>query len=315
MHEQLPLVILTTALACALTAAPAYAQRARTFVASYGSDNGNSTCSFSQPCKTFQNAYNNTAVGGEVTAIDSAGFGPLFIQHSITITSPAGVEAGIVPSSGNDAIVILAGSSDVVVLRGLTLEGGGGLNGLEGISLAAAGTLEILDCVIKDFHDGVLVEPTSGTTYVTIKNTTVLNSGNAGIYFTPNGGSVSVNGTLDRVTTDRNQYGMYFDALHAGSGGMNLTINDSHAAENAVDGVVLIGDFSGLLSTSIKHTVLVANQNADLVLNSSGPFTVTQIIDYNEIDAVAGNGGISSDGTNAISQVGAAVTITTIPAR
>jgi len=34
--------------------------------------------------------------GGEVTAIDSAGFGPINITKAVTITSPDGVEAGVV---------------------------------------------------------------------------------------------------------------------------------------------------------------------------------------------------------------------------
>src|SRR6516165_6570655 len=42
--------------------------------------------------------------GGEVTAIDSAGFGPITITQSVTITSPNGVEAGIVPTAGGDAV-------------------------------------------------------------------------------------------------------------------------------------------------------------------------------------------------------------------
>ena len=63
-----------------LASAPAQAQRDRVFVASYGTDTGNTLCSFEQPCRTFQNAVNNTAVGGEVTAIDSAGFQPVTIS-------------------------------------------------------------------------------------------------------------------------------------------------------------------------------------------------------------------------------------------
>src|SRR5580692_8491112 len=100
-------VLLATMLACAMFAAPAQAQRDRVFVASYGSDSN--PCTFGSPCKTFQNAYNVVAVGGEVTAIDSAGFGPLAITTSVTITSPDGVEAGIAAAAGADAIDINAG--------------------------------------------------------------------------------------------------------------------------------------------------------------------------------------------------------------
>jgi hypothetical protein len=46
---------------------------ARTFVASTGSDSD--PCSRVDPCRTFQAAVDATAAGGEVVALDSAGFG------------------------------------------------------------------------------------------------------------------------------------------------------------------------------------------------------------------------------------------------
>src|SRR5580692_2328756 len=112
---------LAAALSCAFLAQPAYAQRDRVFVASYGSDSN--PCTFGSPCKTFQQAVNVVAAGGEVTAIDSAGFGPVSISHAVTITSPNGVEAGIAALPGGMAVTIQAGTNDVVVLSGLTLEG------------------------------------------------------------------------------------------------------------------------------------------------------------------------------------------------
>jgi len=117
-------IVIAAALAFVTTlqVAPAHAQRARVFVASYGDDTN--PCTFGSPCKTFQRAVNVVAYGGEITAIDSAGFGPITINKSVTITSPDGVEAGIVPTAGGNAITINAGGA-TVVLRGLTLEGSG----------------------------------------------------------------------------------------------------------------------------------------------------------------------------------------------
>jgi hypothetical protein len=103
------MTVLATALACSLVSAPAHA-RARVFVASYGNDAN--PCTFGSPCKTFQQAVNVVDPGGEVTAIDSAGFGPINITKAVTITSPAGVEAGVVPAVGGDGVDINAGVSD-----------------------------------------------------------------------------------------------------------------------------------------------------------------------------------------------------------
>src|SRR6516225_9884271 len=129
MRTQLPFTLLAAALTCSLFSVPAQAQRARVFVASYGNDNN--PCTFGSPCKTFQQAVNVVDPGGEITAIDSAGFGPISINKAVSITSPNGVEAGIVPISGGNAITIGAGPNDAVELYGLTVDGSGvGNNGI-----------------------------------------------------------------------------------------------------------------------------------------------------------------------------------------
>src|SRR5215472_16479947 len=135
MRTQLPVALLATALACSLATTPANA-RARVFVASYGNDSN--PCTFGSPCKTFQVAVNAVDAGGEVTAIDSAGFGPINITQAVTITSPDGVEAGIVPAAFGTAITINAGANDAIVLRGLTLNGSG--IGDTGVTFASGGS-------------------------------------------------------------------------------------------------------------------------------------------------------------------------------
>src|SRR6516162_364077 len=138
MRTRLPLALLAVAFACTFATAPAHA-RARTFVASYGNDAN--PCTFGSPCKTFQQAVNVVDVGGEVTAIDSAGFGPITITQAVTITSPDGVEAGIVPAAFGTAITVNAGANDAIVLRGLTLNGSG--IGDTGVTFASGGSLTV----------------------------------------------------------------------------------------------------------------------------------------------------------------------------
>src|SRR5260370_29751704 len=108
----------------ALLGTTARGQAPRTFVASTGSD-GN-PCSRFAPCRTFQSALNAVAVGGEVVALDSAGFGSnLTINKSVAITASPGVFAGIVVFTGH-GIDINAAGSDTVILRGLTINSQGG---------------------------------------------------------------------------------------------------------------------------------------------------------------------------------------------
>jgi hypothetical protein len=163
-------IVIAAALAFAavLPAAPALAQRARIFVASYGSDSN--PCTFGSPCKTFQQAVNVVAAGGEVTAIDSAGFQPVTIGKSVTITSPAGIEAGVAAPASSAAITISAGADDVVSLHGLTLEGAD-VSGASGINVDSVGNLDVIDCVIRDYSNGTgLKVETSSQTTITISN-------------------------------------------------------------------------------------------------------------------------------------------------
>src|SRR6516165_4775552 len=114
MLTRLPFALLGAVLGCGLLAMPAQAQRARVFVASYGNDSY--PCSFGSPCRTFQAAHDAVAANGEITAIDSAGFGPVNINKAVTITSPPGIEASIAVPPGGTAIAVTADANDLIKL-------------------------------------------------------------------------------------------------------------------------------------------------------------------------------------------------------
>jgi len=244
-------------LACTLFAAPALAQRDRVFVASYGSDSN--PCTFGSPCKTFQQAINVVAAGGEVTAIDSAGFGPIAISHAITITSPNGVEAGIAVAAGTTGITINAGPSDVVSLHGLTLEGAGA--GQSGIIFNAGARLEIIDSVVQNFADtGIFVDPAANMTLL-ISNTRVLDNPNsAGIEIAPQTSSV-VLASIDHVTIENNNYGIYLDGS-AHDAIIEAVITNSIVSSNANTGVAVFisnpinfGSLATIKDTTLSHNV------------------------------------------------------------
>ena len=251
MSLRLPLAVLAAALTCAF-ALPAQAQRARVFVASYGTDAGNTVCSFTQPCRTFQNAVSHVAAGGEVTAIDSAGFGPVSITQSVTITSPPGVEAGVVASAGADTIDI-TGSAVTVVLRGLTLEGNG--TALNGVNFSASGELQIVGCKIRNFTtDGVNVQA-NGATSVLIKDSLVSDNYNQyGIQLVATTASATIVATLDEVTVNNNVTGINVLANNAP---IELQIANSHIDNSQSSGIVLQGgSVSALVSAILKHVTI-----------------------------------------------------------
>src|SRR5215472_6564109 len=134
----LALAILATALTTALYTAPAHAQATRTWVSGVGNDAN--PCSRTAPCKTWAGAISKTAAGGEIDALDPGGFGALTITKSITLDGGGGQVASTLVS-GTNGIVIAAGSSDVVIIRNLRLDGllgngnaNAGFNGIRFIS-------------------------------------------------------------------------------------------------------------------------------------------------------------------------------------
>jgi hypothetical protein len=267
MRTAIPLTVLAAAIACSLATAPAQAQRARVFVASYGDDAN--PCTFGSPCKTFQHAHDVAAAGGEVTAIDSAGFGPITITKAITITSPEGVEAGIVPTAGGNAITINAAIGDTIVLRGLTLNGSGvGANGgANGIVFNSGTTLMVTNCFAQNFittsdqahGNGILIQPTSSTIKFIITNTTVLNNDVSGILYLPPSGSPIANGVIDHVVATANNIGIRIDTSSA-TGASPSVVAISNSIANANSGAGFYADNGKVpLTVSIDNVTAVGN--------------------------------------------------------
>ena len=314
MRTALPLAALVTTLSCALFADPSLAaQRARVFVASYGNDAN--PCTFGSPCKTFQNAYSIVAVGGEVTAIDSAGFGPLLIEHSVTITSPEGVEAGIAVASGDAGITISAGSTDTVVLRGLTIDGAG--VGSNGIVVNSAGNLTVTNCTLQNFvgspntnGNGILLQPTSGTLDFTITNTTASNNANAGINYYPPSGSPNANGVIDHVIANGNVEGIGIQTTSASGGTTVVTVSNSIASYNdSGTGIVVQNGSSAPVTASIDN-VIASSENTGVFAQGTanvllGRSVITNNVTYGVLNLTSpntfytyGDNRINSNGTD-----------------
>ena len=131
-----------------------HAQAAKIFEASFGNDANDG--SRGSPKRNFQPAHDAVAAGGQIVVLDTAGYGALAITKSVAVTVPPGVN-GFVSVSGNaDAITVNAGTSDVVSLRGLILEGGGKFGtGSHGVFATSVGTLVVEECAIRNFVTGI----------------------------------------------------------------------------------------------------------------------------------------------------------------
>ena len=260
--------LLAAVVVCLLPAAPALAQRDRVFVASYGSDSN--PCTFGSPCKTFQNAVNVVAQGGEVTAIDSAGFGTFTISHAVTITSPNGVEAGVAaPASGSAAITINAQSGDVISLNGLTLDGDNVASTI-GIQFNSGGALHVQNCVIRNFGangsnagDGIDFVPNASTSsQISVSNTVVSDNAVYGIYINPTGSGPTI-GALDHVELDNNAYNGLF--VFSNSSTTNVSVTDSVIANSGIT-----NNGAGIYAESLASTPVKVMVRDSTIANNTG---------------------------------------------
>jgi hypothetical protein len=176
------------------------AQASRTWVSGLGDDAN--PCSRTAPCKTFAGAISKTAANGEINTLDPGGFGAVTITKSITI-SAIGVEGGILVAASN-GITINAAATDVIILKGLDIEGFASFGGsLSGISILSAQSVLIDNCTINGFEgsgsgNGISVAPTISPVNVIVQNSRITKC-LTGINVVPNGAliaDVNLLGTL-----------------------------------------------------------------------------------------------------------------------
>jgi nitrous oxidase accessory protein NosD len=144
----------------------------RVFVSGLGDDLN--PCTRTAPCRNFQRGHDVVAAGGEVVALDSAGFGKVSITKSVTLTGE-GVYAGITATSG-DGIAINSATA-VVVLRNLSMYGLG--TGDNGILVSDAASLHVENCVIQGFFDGLFVSNLANSGIQTFVKDTVMRNNTA----------------------------------------------------------------------------------------------------------------------------------------
>jgi hypothetical protein len=294
--------------------AGATGQATRTFVSGQGSDSN--PCTLGAPCRSFAQAITQTVPGGEIAVLDTAGYGVVTINQSVTITNPGGVEAGITTTSGETAITIAAGSNGIVTLRGLTIEGGG--VGYRGVDATTFGQLNIIDCVVKDFTDGgIFVRPSTGTSNVVIANTFALNNGASGINLDAMG-TATIQFSINQTTASGNSFGINLDASASGSSIYGLIAN-SHADSNSNTGIAGTGSGptgdgcgSGPGGLNIQNSGAVNNTSAGISISGTevnmfdiGMIITGSIFAHNGVgDVAALCGQIFTNGDNDFFNVG-----------
>ncbi len=272
----MPLSISVTLLSIFLWSATAVAQATRTWVSGVGDDAN--PCSRTAPCKTFAGAISKTAAGGEIDALDPAGYGGVTITKGITIDGGGGQVASVLVS-GTNGINVQAGPTSVVTLRNLRINGiqgtaSGGLNGIRYISGAA---LHVENCYIFGFTgDGINVA-TSSAAALFVTDTFLTNNGN-GIQIAPT--APNIRSALLRVRAQDNS-GFGFYVHPAGGVGAGTVIEDSAAVMNGT-GIGVTG-----ATLYLGNSVVIRNNFGVSITGGSVLSYKTNMID----------GNLSGDGT------------------
>jgi hypothetical protein len=284
-----PLPIVTALIALAPVQL-AYGQTAKTFVASGGDDAD--PCSRTYPCKTFAGAISKTLAGGEIVALDSAEYGAVTITKSITLDGSA-VMAGL-QVAGN-GITVNAGLGDVVILRGLTIDGNG--TGGNGIRIIQALKVFITDCNVFGFTTrNISVEPSTYPVLVYVSNTHIHDSVSNGIVVKPALAGLPALVTLNKVEiVNNNNFGLSVTA------GSTVIVRDSIISGNAggpglsnvrVDGTggsAAIGLENVMISNGFTGIQTIAG--GSVVVNNSS-------ITYNDVGLSTAGGTVYSYGNN-----------------
>lgn len=259
-------IVVARAFACVVTASVALSAGAagqRSFVASNGSDAG--TCTLAQPCRSFATAVANTNADGEVIVLDSAGYGAVIITKSITIASPAGVYAGISVFAGDG--VTVNGANIVVVLRGLSINWQGGING---IWFVQGRELVVQDCEIGGlFTNAILASAPGG--HMSVARTTMRRAGTG---FHAVG---ALTATLDNVRVHGNS-----DGVNAGNNSRVIVTNST--LSNNTTGAFAGASNSALTDLTVARSTISGTSTVALAV-SAGPGATARIVsDGNTID-------------------------------
>jgi parallel beta helix pectate lyase-like protein len=275
--------VFTFALLFLLTAVTAQGQAARTFVSSAGSDAND--CSRSSPCRNFQRAHDAVASGGEVVALDSAGYGVVNITKSVTITGE-GVHAAATSPSGGGNVVTINGAGITVVLRNIQVESHPTAVGGSGIFARNFAALHIDGCTVRAASTGIHFSPNSadGTPArkLFIQDSVLQNNGGSGIFLANAADTGTLSATIERTRFENN----------ASGGGdfrfAKVTLRDCLASGNTFTGILA----SDGAEVNVESCVAAYNGNHGMAAFNGGIIRVSNSTAINNTQF-----GFRNDGT------------------
>lgn len=247
----------------------------RAFVSSHGSDAN--VCSLALPCRGFAAAIAQTISGGEVVVLDSAGYGAVTINQSVTISAPTGVYAGISVLNGQTGVIVNGAGSNVV-LHGLTINGASP-GAILGVHFMQGARLRLESCVVSNLPAIGILQDASGSE-MSLVDTVVRDNGQSGIAMLADARVLLDGVRLERNAGDGLQVRAVSGAAEAvirnsvssfnGQGGLAalrnaqpalvvLTVESSVLADNAGDGIFAGGIANGGVGLAVTRSTLARN--------------------------------------------------------
>lgn len=224
-------------------ACTAQAQVPQAFVSALSGDDAN-PCTVREPCRSFKQALSQVQAKGKVIVLDSGDYDPFKIAQAVSVEAAPGVYAGIVTPVGV-AVTVNAGAADVVSLRGLTLVGVGGA---QGVSFTSGGSLHVEGCLISGFNLEGIRFTAAGKLFV--KDTTVRNSGQGIMIDVASGAATAA---IDHCRLEKNSIAGLNVAYNA-----RVTARDTVALGNGGSGFRLIANTAGVTSELTIENCLAA---------------------------------------------------------
>jgi hypothetical protein len=279
VKKAISLNLIGCVLAMLLAAATSWAQVPRAYVSEKNGNDSNTCDVPTAACQTLSGAHSKVASSGEIYVLDSGNYGLVEIQKPVTITVAPGADAGIkVTQTDTYGVKVNAGSTDVVVIRGLTIRAVSQSNAAHGIHVAAGGAVLVENCNIRDFaysgSRGILMS-LDANSQLTVKDTTVRGCDN-GVYVN-NTNSSSPN--ILRAALERVRFEDNYQGILAGNKS-NVTVRASVAAGNTsvgfrgagtsqmtLEDCLTVGNGYGILTS---ESAVVRVSNSSIVNNGTG---------------------------------------------
>ena len=198
-------VLILASAFCALSI-PAFAAPVLVYVSGKGADAAGCGA-VTAPCRTMQIAHDRVEAGGYIVALDPADFGEVAIRKSISIANQsAGAALLRAPAPFTCGMGVTAGATDVVRLRGLTIEGNG--PNTWGVCFNQGKRFEIADSVLRNAtNQGAAIGAAFSSPSFLMLNTTFTGNGITGVF-----GSIS------------SGYAKGLQIINNFSGGMSLNL-------------------------------------------------------------------------------------------